>query len=172
MDAAVHVFARAGLFATPITEVAERAGISPAYVFRLFDSKVGVFVVAVRRCYSLIADALVAGAGRAGSSEAPAILAAMSEAYADLVRDRDLLTLQVHAQSATGEPAVREAVRAGMAELVTAVQDRSGADDDAVQGFFARGQLWNLVVAAGVDEVDQGWARALTSGLERLAPDR
>jgi AcrR family transcriptional regulator len=51
---AVSVFARGGYRATPITDVAEAAGISPAYVFRLFDSELGLFLAALEQCHERI----------------------------------------------------------------------------------------------------------------------
>lgn len=111
VDSAVRVFARTGYWATPVTEIARDTGISAAHVFRLFDSKVGLFVAAVDRCYVLMAQAMVDAAERAAPAGSAEVLAAMSEAYADLVGDRDLLVLQVHAQSATAVPEVREAAQ-------------------------------------------------------------
>ena len=171
VDCAVRVFARTGYWATPVTEVAREAGISPAYVFRLFESKVGVFVAAVDRCYALMAHALADAADRETFTGPGQVLAAMSEAYADLVTDRDLLMLQVHAQSATAVPQVREAVQRGVGLLVTTVRERSEAEDVAVRDFFARGQLWNLVIAADIDDLHQSWARTLTVGLTHLGED-
>ena len=42
LSKAISVFARTGYHATPVADVAEAAKISPAYVFRLFDGKLGV----------------------------------------------------------------------------------------------------------------------------------
>lgn len=49
LNTAVSVFARAGFHATPVTAVAAAAGISEAYVFRLFSGKLGLFVAAAGR---------------------------------------------------------------------------------------------------------------------------
>lgn len=51
---AVSAFARRGYDATQVTEVAEAAGISQAYVFRLFDSKLGLFLAALEHCHERI----------------------------------------------------------------------------------------------------------------------
>lgn len=172
LESAIHVFAVSGFHATPVADVARDAGISTAYVFRLFEGKVGLFVAAVEACYAQLAEAVLAATKGLDDADPVTILQVMSEAYADLVRDRDLLMLQVHAQSATTVPAVREAVQRGLHALIAAVSDRSGAGDEAVQAFFARGQLWNLLVAADIDPQQQPWAHALTTGLTRLGEDR
>lgn len=62
MASATRVFARAGYHATPVTAVATDAGISPAYVFRLFDGKLGLFVAAVDHGCARVAEALRSGA--------------------------------------------------------------------------------------------------------------
>ncbi|WKK72276.1 TetR/AcrR family transcriptional regulator [Rathayibacter oskolensis] len=145
--------------------MAADAGVSPAYVFRLFPGKLGLFVAAVDRCYALVSSTLAA-AGEASPSSDPADrLEAMSEAYIALVADRDLIRLQVHAQSACEVPEIREAVRRGLSELVRSVSVVSGADGPAVQRFLAYGQLCHLIVQAELDGVDSEWARIATAGI-------
>ncbi|PPI23046.1 TetR/AcrR family transcriptional regulator [Rathayibacter sp. AY1B5] len=163
--AALHVFARTGYAATPITEVATEAGVSPAYVFRLFSGKLGVFVAAVDRCYEQVASTLAA-AGEASPSSDPADrLEAMTVAYIDLIADRDLILLQSQAQSACEVPEIREAVRRGIAAVVRTVTVVSGADGPAVQRFIAYGQLCHLIVQTDLGGVDSEWARIVSDGI-------
>ena len=165
---AVRVFARTGYHATPVADVAADAGISTAYVFRLFPGKLGLFVAAVDHCYARVAEALTQQARRATGGSPEDLLTAMGDAYAELIADRDLLMLQVHAQSASDVPEVRAAVRRGIATVVTAVRDLSGAPDDAVQRFVAYGQLCHLIVTADLDAVEEPWARSLTTGMRHV----
>ncbi|PPG90488.1 TetR family transcriptional regulator [Rathayibacter sp. AY1F3] len=163
--AALHVFARTGYAATPITEVAAEAGVSPAYVFRLFLGKLGVFVAAVDRCYEQVASTLAA-AGEASPSSDPADrLEAMTVAYIDLIADRDLIMLQSQAQSACEVPEIREAVRRGISAVVRTVTVVSGADGPAVQRFVAYGQLCHLIVQTDLGGVDSEWARIVSDGI-------
>ncbi|PPH52548.1 TetR/AcrR family transcriptional regulator [Rathayibacter sp. AY1E2] len=163
--AALHVFARTGYAATPITEVAAEAGVSPAYVFRLFPGKLGVFVAAVDRCYEQVASTLAA-AGKASPSSDPADrLEAMTVAYIDLIADRDLIMLQSQAQSACEVPEIREAVRRGISAVVRTVTVVSGADGPAVQRFVAYGQLCHLIVQTDLGGVDSEWARIVSDGI-------
>jgi AcrR family transcriptional regulator len=161
---AVTVFARAGFHATPVTAVAAAAGISEAYVFRLFRGKLGLFVAAAEACYDRILAALEAGAESAASGATEEVLRAMGSAYADLIADRDLLLFQVQAQSVTDVPEIRAAVQEGYGRLATFVQGRSGANGPQLQQFFAYGQLCHLIVTADLDGIDQPWASALTAG--------
>ncbi len=162
---AVPVFARAGYHATPVTEVAEAAGVSPAYVFRLFPGKLGLFVATVEHCYESVRRALVEGGESTGEAAPNTVLDAMSEAYIQLIGDRDLLMLQVHAQSACDVPEIRQAVRRGLKDIVTTVSETSGADAASVQRFFAYGQLCHLIVQADLSAVDAPWAKTLSDGI-------
>ncbi|NYH53159.1 MULTISPECIES: TetR/AcrR family transcriptional regulator [Nocardiopsis] len=165
---AVPVFARTGYHATPVTEIADAAGISQAYVFRLFRSKLGLFTAALERCFDLIGTALRQGARSAAEAPTAQVLEAMGDAYADLIADRDLLMLQVHAQSAADIPEVREALRRGYAGVVTLAHELSGGTRDQVQHFVAMGMLCHLVTALDLDEVDAPWTRTLTQGLRHV----
>lgn len=173
---AVRVFARTGYHATPVTDVAQAAGISPAYVFRLFPGKLGLFLAAVEHCYALMRSAMEDGAKAAPAGADPGqVLEAMGDAYVQLIRDRDVLMLALHAQSASEVPQIREAVQRGVGEVVSTVRVLSGADEPAVQQFMAVGLLCQLIVTADLDRVDADWARTLTAGirhLDELHPDR
>ncbi|GAA2366133.1 TetR/AcrR family transcriptional regulator [Dactylosporangium salmoneum] len=167
LDRAVSVFARNGYHATPVTAVAAAAGISEAYALRLFSGKQGLFVAAVEACYDRIMATLEAAAERAGTDEPAKLLEALGDAYADLIADRDLLLFQVHAQGVSDVPEVGAAVRAGYKRLVHFLRT-AGATDRQIQEFVAYGQLCHLIVTAGLDGVDESWARALTDGMRHV----
>lgn len=162
---AVPAFARTGYWSTPVADVAEAAGISPAYVFRLFTSKLGLFVAALDHCFDRVVAALEQGAERVEGDDGEQILSAMGDAYAELIADRDLLMLQVHALSATDVPEITQAVRRGAERVVTLATERSGAPEAAVQQFVAYGQLCHFIVAAGLQSVPARWATVLTDGM-------
>lgn len=168
---AVKVFARAGYHATPVTEIATAAGVSPAYVFRLFPGKIGLFVAAVDHCYALVRAALAEGAEVAAGGSPGDILEAMSQAYIDLIRDRDLIMLQVHAQGASDVPEIRAAVQRGLSALTDTASSVSGADATSVQRFIAYGQLCHLVVLADLSGIDETWAHTISSGIRHHDPE-
>lgn len=166
---AVHVFARTGYHATPVTDVAVSAGISAAYIFRLFPGKLGLFVAAVDHCYEQMRGAMQEGAKAAPDDGTPEqVLGAMADAYVALIRDRDLLMLSLHAQSASEVPEIRQAVQRGVGEVVSTVTVLSGAEAPAVQQFMAVGLLCQLIVTADLDRVPADWARTLTDGVRHL----
>lgn len=165
VDAAIAEFARGGYHSTPISAVAARADISPAYVFKLFPGKVSLFVAALDRCYELVVHALSNGAARAEGTDPGKILYEMGGAYAELIADRNLLMLQVHAQSAADTPEIADAVRRGLAKVTEFARSRSGAADDEVQRFVAYGQLCHLVATLDLDERAGDWAAVLSAGI-------
>ncbi|MFW6695781.1 TetR/AcrR family transcriptional regulator [Streptomyces sp. MAR4 CNX-425] len=163
---AVSAFAERGYFGTTTTDVARRAGISQAYVYRLFPDKEMLFAAVVEYCFARVRESLGDGVAAAGGSSPEAVLDAMGDAYARLIADRDLLLLQLHAQcAAASEPVIAEVVRAGYARLVEYVRGVSGAAEADVQRFFATGMLCHLVAAVDAPQIDAPWARTLSEGL-------
>lgn len=167
LRAGLEVFARNGYAATPVTDVAEAAGITQGYVQRLFGSKLKLFVAVVDHCYAQICDCLAEAAEKSRAKTSAGTLDAMADAYAGLIADRSLLMLQVQAQAATGEDAIRDAVRAGLRSVVELAAERSGGSPQEVQQFIAFGQLCHLIVTAGLN-VDQRWAHMLTQGMRHV----
>ncbi|MFI9503627.1 TetR/AcrR family transcriptional regulator [Nocardia sp. NPDC052566] len=165
VDAAITEFARTGYHGTPINTVAARAEISPAYVFKLFPGKIALFVAALERCSELVERALSTGAARAAGASPEQILHEMGGAYAELIGDKRLLMLQVHARSASDIPEIAEAVRSGMARVTTLAKERSGAADEHVQRFIAYGELCHMITTLGLDSDEGAWATILTAGI-------
>ena len=153
------VFRKHGPTATT-RDVAKAAGISQAYLFRLFPTKEELFVGCVQRTYADVVGAFTrAAAPHVGTPEEA--LAAMGDAYDELLQNTDMLLCQLHGYAACQEPAIRVAVRQGYKELVELVQHLSGAPDEEIQRFFAKGMLLNTLAATGAHELDEPWARAL-----------
>ena len=178
VTAAVRTFARTGYRGTPVSAVASSAGISEAYVFRLFGDKQSLFVAAVRFCFDEVREALAAGAAEVSSTDADAILTAMATAYGELIAERDRMMLQVHALAAADDPAIRAALIDCQRQLVGYVRERSGASGSAVQNFIARGQLYHFLTTLGlfgefadtVEVAQEEWARVLTEGVFHIPP--
>jgi AcrR family transcriptional regulator len=161
LDAALAEFALRGLHGTSTEEIAERAGISQPYVFRLFGTKKELFLATVERCFDETRETFAAaGAGLTGAEA----LHAMGEAYVELVADRSRLLAQLQAYAASEDPDVREAVRRGYGELVQLVERISGASPTVVAMWFAKGMLLNVITAMDVIESDLPWAQRLVDG--------
>jgi AcrR family transcriptional regulator len=163
VDAAVGVFAERGYHAAPTTEIAKAAGISQAYLFRLFPTKAELFVAAFDATSERMHASFREAANRA-RAEGTDPLEEMGEAYGDLLdRDRDLLRVQMHAQVAAGsEPLIRDSVQRCFSSLYEMVARESGAGPEELRVWFAHGMLCNVMAAIDADRTDQPWAKALT----------
>ena len=166
LQAAEHVFAARGLHGTPTMEIAKAAGISQAYLFRLFPTKAGLFMALVERCNARVYSTFADAAATARAAGEP-VMAAMGVAYIGLLGDRDLLLNQLNAHAACDDPAVREKVREGFAQLVELVERETGAGPEEVRAFFAQGMLLNVLAAMQAEDVDEHWAQILL----KPAPD-
>src|SRR5690348_3139188 len=78
LEVAVSEFAIAGLHGTSTEAIAERAGISQPYLFRLFGTKKGLFLACVDRCFDRT-EGTFRAAAEADEEGQP--LAAMGRAY-------------------------------------------------------------------------------------------
>jgi AcrR family transcriptional regulator len=165
LDAALIEFAEKGLHGTSTEDIARRAGISQPYVFRLFGTKLKLFVAACRRCMRQVREAMMAAAeGKSGEDA----LEAMGDAYiAFLATDPRRLTLQMHMYAASGEREVRDAAREGYDELVRFVEHASGAPTERISQFFATGMLINVLAAMDVRRANLDWADRLMAGCRR-----
>ena len=158
LDAALTEFAHGGLAGTSTEAIAERAGISQPYLFRLFRTKRELFIAAANRCFENIAEAFASAAdGRAGVEA----MQAMGESYDGLIADRDNLLAQLQMYAACGDPDIGDCARAGFRKLYNQVHAASGASPAEMALFFATGMLCNVATALQLDEVDEPWAHAL-----------
>lgn len=156
---AFEEFAARGLHGTPTSEIARKAGISHAYLFRLFPTKTDLFIKAVERCFARTLETFRKAAE--GKESGEETLHAMGEAYVELLADRRVLLAQMHAYAACDDPAIRVAVRNGFRQLVEFAQVTSGADAERIQQFFAMGMLLNVAAAMNLPELDEPWAVSL-----------
>ena len=164
LEAALPVFAARGIHGTPTLAVAKAAGISQAYLFRLFPTKEELAVALVKRCHDRVAETFAAAAADARRTGGDA-LEHMGQAYLGLLRDRDLLLLQLHAHAAAPDvPAIRDATREGFARLVADVERESGASADEVRRFFATGMLLNVLAALDAEHAEGHWRDVLAGG--------
>jgi AcrR family transcriptional regulator len=156
LDAALAEFAARGLAGTSTEDVARRAGISQPYLFRLFPTKKRLFLALVQRCFERIAETFTAAAGDRVGEDA---LTAMGEAYHQLLADRTLLLLQLHAYAACDDLDIRAATRTGFKELWLLVERLSGVPYERIASFFGTGMLMNVAAAMDLPAVDERWAK-------------
>lgn len=170
VEAAVAAFAEHGFHGTPTTEIAKAAGISQAYLFRLFPTKSELYVAAVDRCYKRLGDAMRAAAENADAPGETA-LERMGHAYADLMLDPTTLraTLQAFAAASGEDAAIRDAVRRGYGELIELIQRLGGASGEELSAFVGKGMLMTVLAGMDAPAIDAPWARELCGFLTEKA---
>src|SRR3954467_14728647 len=113
LQAAQAEFAERGLHGASPGGIAKGAGISQPYVFRLFGSKKDLFKAAVARCLRETLETFQRAAEGKRGEEA---LAAMGEAYMQLLADRTRLRAQMQAYAACDDAEIRQIVRDGFGD--------------------------------------------------------
>ncbi len=157
VEAALAELAAAGLAGASTEAIARRAGISHAYLFRLFGTKRELFLAAIDRSYDHILETF-----RRAEAERPPgepIFRALGAAYVQLVEDRNEILFQFHAYAASGDEDIRAAVRRLYRDVFDHVRRRTGADADVVRLFMATGALIDLTTAIDEPDIrpDMGW---------------
>ncbi len=162
LEVAMVEFASRGFVGGSTERIAKAAGISQPYVFRLFGSKLQLFLAVLERCME---DTLTmferAVDGRTGEDALEAIGAAYTDA---ITSDPTKLQCQLVGYAACDEPAVREAMRLGYGRLVQFTERVSGADTDRVATFFAKGMLLNVITAMRLQTDQAEWGNRLIEG--------
>ena len=169
IEAAVRAFASGGLHGTSTEEIARLAGVSQPYLFRLFGSKQDLFLAAVARMFERVRFAFIEAARHPVTEDVGGfnpVLAALGRSYGELLEDRTLLRLQLHAFSACDVPAIREMTRREFARLVALVAELSGVPVESLRDFFAEGMLLNAAAAMDLTEADIAWQRICEGGTD------
>ena len=167
VEAAIRAFASGGLAGTSTEEIARLAGVSQPYLFRLFGTKRDLFLAAVARTFDRVGSAFDEAARHPVVDPAngfdPTLLA-IGRAYGDLLADRSLLLMQLHAFAACDDPEVRALVRRRFSELVTQVASAASTSPLELRTFFAEGMLLIVAAAMELTEADVAWQRICEGG--------
>jgi AcrR family transcriptional regulator len=156
-------FADHGLHGASIEAIAHEAGITQAYVFRMFGTKKALFVELVGAAFDRFSDGMTQAAdGTRGLSA----LTLMGAQYYELLADRTTLLLQLQGFAACGDSEVRDLVRARLARMWDTVADTAGLDPVTVKSFLAFGMLLNNVAALDIDELDEPWAEGVRTRIQ------
>jgi AcrR family transcriptional regulator len=157
--AAVTAFAVGGYAGTSTEQVARLAGVSQPYLFRLFGSKQALFLAAVHRAFERVSSEFAQAAKNPKPVEGfNPVLVAIGNRYAELLEDRTLLRMQLHAYAASSDPTIRDFVRGEFAGLIASTSALSGVPVSELHPFFAQGMLMNVAAALELlGEPDVAW---------------
>lgn len=160
---AAEEFAEHGLHGASTEAIAREAGITQAYVFRMFGTKKALFLELVRAAFERVSGGMrEAGEGKTGLDA----LSAMGAQYFDLLADRTGLLLQLQGFAACGDPEVRDVVRSCFARIWGSAEESTGLEPVTVKTFLAFGMLLNAGAAMDVERVDAAWAEGIRTRIQ------
>lgn len=164
VEAALPIFAEEGFRAASTLRIAKATGISQAYLFKLFPTKVDLFVAACAVVRERLLERMREAADGVDEAER---LTAMGCAYEELLAEEpDLLRLQIQSQAVSGEPDIDAAMQTTFRELYALAAERSDATEEELRGWFAAGMLINVMATIGARGLDEPWAKTLTGEFE------
>lgn len=155
---AAEEFATDGLHGASTERIARRAGITQAYIFRMFGTKKALFIEVMLAAFDRMTDGMRYAAGTKTGLDA---LALMGAEYYEMLADRTSLLLQLQGFAACGDPEVRDAVRASFGRMWQMVAETTGLDPVTIKAFLAFGMLLNSGAALQVAELNEPWARGV-----------
>lgn len=148
LEAAMEEYGRSGMHATSVEVVAERAGVSQPYIFRLFGTKAGLIEAAIEHHTAHLRRQFREAVERRRDGVSP--LEAMGTAYIGLMSDDvNSLRCQLHTWAAGSDPAIKDVAQRTYREIWKDVAELSGGSADEVREFMAHGML--LTVLAALD---------------------
>jgi AcrR family transcriptional regulator len=126
LGAALVEFARGGYDSTTVTSIAERAGVSQPYLFKLFATKRELFLAAADHCFNRWGELLTAAAaGLAGRGA----IEAMTGACVAAEMEGDLLAFPLKLYAAGHDASIAEATRRHVTGLYHSIVLAAGVDD-------------------------------------------
>jgi AcrR family transcriptional regulator len=159
LDAARDEFALKGLSGASTDAIARTAGISQAYLFRLFGTKKELFLACMQQCLDEMHEGFVAAAAGLQGKDA---LDAIGKTYTEMLQtDPTRLQAQMQGYAAAGDPEVRAVIRAGFGRLVETAERISGQSPRTIAEFFATGMLLNVLAMMGELTDPDAWAERL-----------
>jgi len=170
LAAAITEFARSGYAGTSTDAIANRAGISQPYLFRLFGTKKDLFIAT----YELVSDRIIAAMTRAGTGlEGEEAMSAMGEAYTELLQDPEVLQVELHGfAAAPGDADIAAACRRTFEVLWHLVHERTHLPDEEILSFFSMGMMMNVMSAIDLLSVHEHWAQSFCPSPDKITAIR
>ena len=152
LEAAMEEYGRSGMHATSTEVIAERAGVSQPYLFRLFGTKADLIGAAIEHHTAQLRRTFREAAENRGPDQSP--LEAMGTAYIGFMHDDvNSLRCQLHTWAAASDPAIKDVAQRTYREIWEDIAALSGATADEVRDFMAHGMLLTIVAALDLTEL-------------------
>lgn len=163
LEAALHEFSHKGLHGGSTMNIAREVGISQPNIFRIFSTKHELFVAVLQRVFQKIEMTMLA-AGESASGEP---LYAMSDAWGELMEERENMFMLLQGYAASDDAIIRDLMQDWTREVFERMEALPGVGEDASHDFFAAGMLYMVATAMDLParaEQDPWAARFLASG--------
>lgn len=163
LEAALAEFSRRGLHGGSTVAIAAQVGISQPNIFRVYPTKHELFVSVLQRVFARIETTMLTSGERATAEP----LQAMSDAWCELMADREIMFMLLQGYAAAEDPVIGPLMQEWTQEIFERTEVLAGVGEDRAHDFFAQGMLY--MVAAAMDlpaqAVTTPWAgRFLDSG--------
>lgn len=163
LEAASLVFGERGYEGTTTDAVARAAGVSQAYIVRMFGSKQALFTEVAQRALARIEEAFRAAA--ADDASPTPLEERLGLAYVGLVHDRGVLRIVTHLFSLGHDPRFGPMAREGFLSIYRMLRTEIGISEGRTQMFLAQGMLVTTVLGLRLPdlvEADDDARRLLT----------
>jgi AcrR family transcriptional regulator len=148
LEAATTVFGERGYVGATTDQIAQAAGISQAYVVRMFGSKERLFIEAGQRAATRVAARFREAISELTGAETPPHKEAhLAQAYASLIADRGTLLTLMHFCTLGGDEAFGPLSREAYLRIYRIIRDEAGLGVQGARDFLARGMLVNTLLA-------------------------
>jgi len=152
LEKAIEEYGRVGMHATSTERIAELAGVSQPYLFRLFGTKAELIAAAIEQHTERLRRTFREAVEQRADGVSP--LEAMAYSYLTFMdADANALRCQLHTWAAASDPAIKDVAQRTYRDIWSDVVEFSGgASPEDVQEFMAQGML--LTVLASMDLMD------------------
>ncbi len=152
LEAAMEEYGRSGMHATSVEVIADRAGVSQPYIFRLFGTKNDLIVAAIEHHTEHLKQAFRDAVADRAEGSSP--LEAMALTYiASMSEDVNSLRCQLHTWAAASDPALTEVAQRTYREIWETVAELSGATADQLRDFMGHGMLLTVLASLDLSEL-------------------
>ena len=148
LAAATEVFGERGYAGATTDGIARAAGISQAYVVRMFGSKEKLFIEVLARALNQLLAVFreVIAAHRQSGDSADALPLKLGTGYVDMVANRGTLLALMQSFAQGHDRVIGEAARCGFLEIYTLLREEAQMSPDDANVFLAHGMLMNTLL--------------------------
>ena len=149
LNKAIEEYGRVGMHATSTERIAELAGVSQPYLFRLFGTKTDLIAAAIEHHTERLRTTFREAVEQRDPETTP--LQAMATAYLTFMdADANALRCQLHTWAAASDPAIKSVAQRTYRAIWDDVTELSGASTDQVHAFMSEGMLLTVLASMGL----------------------